>query len=307
MHRPSRWILFRGSLAFLVAASGSLLIGADPSPPAPPPPSPVTLAYRFRPDEAVVMTVAHRARTETTISGTTQSTDTATDSRKRWRVVSVDAEGKATIEHSVDRVTMTSRTSDRGEVRWSSDGEEPPPPGYEMVRGSLGVPLSRVVIDRAGRVISRIDLQPTPPSASGDLMVVPLPDGEVEIGAEWSVPQEVVVEVPGGPRRAVRTRLRYRLESVRDDVAVISIDTTVLTPIDDPRLESRLLERIWNGEIEFDIPSGRVIRRSTGIDRRVVGFSGQESSVRYRSTLEERLVPEAAPEPVPGSAAPAAK
>jgi hypothetical protein len=236
------------------------------------------------------MTVSHRARTETTISGTTQTTETSTDSRKRWRVVSVDADGRSTIEHSVDQVTMTSRTSDRGEVRWNSDGDDPPPPGYEAVRGSLGVPLSRVVIDPAGRVISRVDLQPTPPSASGDLMVVPLPDGEVEVGTEWSVPQEVVVEVPGGPRRSVRTRLRYRLQSVRDDVAVIAIDTTVLTPIEDPRLESRLLERIWNGEIEFDIPSGRVIRRSTGIDRRVVGFSGQESSVRYRSSLEERLV-----------------
>ena len=292
---PTRRVLIRGLLAFFVAVSGSILKGADA------PASPVTLEYRFRPDEAIVMTVAHRARTETTISGTTQSTDTATDSRKRWRVVSVDAEGRATIEHSVDHVTMTSRTSDRGEVRWSSDGGDPPPPGYESVRESLGVPLSRVVIDRAGRVISRIDLQPTPPSASGDLMVVPLPDGEVEIGAEWSVPQEVVVEVPGGPRRAVRTRLRYRLESVRDNVALISIDTTVLTPIDDPRLESRLLERIWNGDIEFDIPSGRVIRRSTGIDRRVVGFSGQESSVRYRSTLEERLDSEAALEDVPST------
>lgn len=287
MHRPTRRDLLGRWVPFLVAASrGGAAAAADA------PASPVSLEYRFHPDESVVMTVAHRAHTETTISGTTQTTDTATDSRKRWRVVSVDDEGKATIEHSVDHVTMTSRSSDRGEVRWSSDAEDPPPPGYETVRESLGVPLSRVVIDRAGRVISRIDLQPTPPSASGDLMVVPLPDGEVEIGAEWSVPQEVVVEVPGGPRRAVRTRLRYRLESVRDDVASLSVDTTVLTPIDDPRLESRLLERIWNGDIEFDIPTGRVIRRSTGIDRRVVGFSGQESSVRYRSTLEERLVPE---------------
>lgn len=278
-----------------LAAVGLILgavMAADAGFSADQPAGPVSLTYRFRPDEKVVMTVSHRARTETTISGTTQTTETSTDSRKRWRVVSVDAEGRATIEHSVDQVTMTSRTSDRGEVRWSSDGDDPPPPGYEAVRGSLGVPLSRVVIDPAGRVISRVDLQPTPPSASGDLMVVPLPDGEIEVGHEWSVPQEVVVEVPGGPRRSVRTRLRYRLESVRDDVAVIGIDTTVLTPIEDPRLESRLLERIWNGEIEFDIPSGRVIRRSTGIDRRVVGFSGQESSVRYRSSLEERLEPD---------------
>jgi len=293
MNFPTRRDLIGGFLPLLVVAGGSMAEGVDVASP------PVTLEYRFLPDETVAMTVSHRARTETTISGTTQSTDTATDSRKRWRIVSVDDEGRATIEHSVDHVAMTSRISDRGEVRWNSDDGDPPPPGYETVRGSLGVPLSRVVIDRAGRVISRIDLQPTPPSASGDLMVVPLPDGEVEIGAEWSVPQEVVVEVPGGPRRAVRARLRYRLESVRDNVALISIDTTVLTPIDDPRLESRLLERIWNGDIEFDIPSGRVIRRSTGIDRRVVGFSGQESSVRYRSTLEERLISEVAPEDVP--------
>lgn len=284
----------RGCLLLVAAVGGAGMATAVDAPA-----GPVMLAYRFHPGEKVVMTVTHRARTETTISGTTQSTETATDSRKRWRVVAVDADGRATIEHSVDQVTMTSRTSDRGEVRWSSDGDDPPPPGYEGVRGSLGVPLSRVVIDPAGRVISRVDLQPTPPSASGDLMVVPLPDGEVEVGAEWSVPQEVVVEVPGGPRRSVRTRLRYRLESVRDDVAVIAIDTTVLTPIEDPRLESRLLERIWDGEIEFDIPSGRVIRRSTGIDRRVVGFSGQESSVRYRSSLEERIVPDE-PVPTPG-------
>lgn len=251
---------------------------------------PVRLAYRFRAGEEVVMQVAHRAHSDTTINGVTQSTETATESKKRWRVVEVTPDGKATIEHSVDDVTMSSRTSDQGEVRWSSGGEAPPPPGYEGVPESLGRPLSRVVIDGAGRVLSRTQLFPSPESATGDLMVVPLPDDPIEPGAEWTVPQELVVEVPGGPRRAVRTRLRYRLEEVRDDLATISVDTTVLTPVDDPRLEARLIERIWDGTIEFDVATGRVVSRSTGIDRRVVGFSGERSSVRYRSTLEERLV-----------------
>lgn len=253
--------------------------------------APVRLEYRFREGERVAMAVSHRARTETTISGTTQSTDTATDSTKRWRVVAVDERGQATLEHSVDDVTMTSRATDRGEVRWNSHGDAPPPPGYEGVRASLGRPLSRVVIDRAGRVLSRTDILPTPESATGDLMVVPLPDDPVSPGDEWTVPQEVVVEVPGGPRKAVRTRLRYRLEGVRDEIATIRVDTTVLTPIDDPRVEARLLERIWEGSIEFDVASGRVTSRSTGMDRRVVGFSGGESSLRYRASLEERVLP----------------
>jgi hypothetical protein len=252
-------------------------------------PDTVTLAYRFRKGDRIDMDVAHRALTETTMNGTTQTVETMTDSTKTWQVVAVDDAGRATLEHSVDDVTMTSRTSDRGEVRWSSAGDADPPPGYEAVRPSLGVPLSRMVIDRAGRVVERIELRPCPPSSTGDLAVVPLPDGPVAPGVEWTIPQEVVVEVPSGPRKVVRTRLRYRLEDVTDGIATIRVDTTVLTPIDDPRLESRLLERIWDGEIRFDIEAGRVISRRTGIDRRVVGFGGPQSSLRYKSSLEETV------------------
>jgi hypothetical protein len=253
-------------------------------------PAAVRLAYRFRAGDRIDMTVAHRAVTETTMNGTTQTVETMTDSTKTWRVIGIDADGRATLEHSVDDVTMTSRTSDRGEIRWESGSTAEPPPGYEGVRQSLGVPLVRMVVGPDGRIHDRRELRPCPPSASGDLVVVPLPDGPVSLGAEWTVPQEVVVEVPGGPRKAVRTRLRYRLVDVTDGRATIRVDTTVLTPVDDPRLEARLLERIWDGEIRFDIEAGRVESRRTGIDRRVVGFGGPQSSVRYKASLEERVV-----------------
>ena len=250
---------------------------------------PVRLRYRFQVGDRIDMDVAHRALTETTMNGATQTVETMTDSRKTWRVVAVDAAGRATLEHSVDDVVMTSRTSDKGEVRWASAGTDDPPPGYEGVRQSLGVTLSRLVIDPTGRVLDRRELRPCPPSATGDLVVVPLPDEPVTAGAEWTIPQEVVVEAPGAGRKAVRTRLRYRLEDVHDGLATIRVDTTVLTPVDDPRLEARLLERIWDGTIKFDVEAGRVVSRKTGIDRRVVGFGGPQSSVRYKSSLEERI------------------
>jgi hypothetical protein len=286
MMRQSR----RRTLALLLMVPlGGGVTGRAADPPAAEPPR-VTLEYHFQPGEKIDMDVSHRALTETTVGATSQSTETATDSRKTWTVVAVAPDGHATLEHSVDDVTMTSRTSDRGQIRWSSGSDDPAPPGYEQVKASLGVALSRLVVDRSGRIIERRDLRPCPPSSTGDLVVVPLPEGSVAEGAEWTVPQEVVVEVPGGARKAVRTRLRYQLTAIRDGVATIRVDTTVLTPIDDPRLESRLLERIWNGTVDFDIDRGRVLRRATGIDRRVVGFEGPESSVRYKSSLEERLV-----------------
>jgi len=251
-------------------------------------PDTVLLRYRFAKGESVPTRVEHRALTETTMNGLTQTVETMTDSTKTWTVVDVDEAGNATLEHSVDDVTMTSRTSDRGEVRWASGSGVEPPPGYELVPHSLRVPLVRLTISADGRVLDRRELRPCPPAATGDLVVVPLPERAVAVGAEWTVPQDVVVEVPNGPRKAVRTRLRYRLEDVHDGVATIAVDTTVLTPVDDPRLEARLLERIWDGRIAFDIAAGRVVGRRTSIDRRVVGFGGPQSSVRYKASLEER-------------------
>jgi len=250
---------------------------------------PVLLRYRFVPGEQVVMRVAHRALTETTMNGITQTVETMTDSTKRWRVAGVDAAGRATLEQAVDDVTMLSRSNDRGEIRWSSTAGGEPPPGYETVPASLGVPLVRMVVATDGSVVERLELRPCPAAASGDLVIVPLPAEPVAVGHEWTIPQEVVVEVPNGPRKAVRTRLRYRLEAVRDGVATIHVDTTVLTPVDDPRLQARLLERIWDGTLQFDIAAGRLISRRTGIDRRVVGFGGPQSSVRYKASLEESL------------------
>ena len=251
---------------------------------------PVELRYRLRAGDSLPMRVAHRALTETTMNGTTQSVETMTDSTKTWKVVAVDAAGRATIEQTVDDVVMTSRMTDRGEIRWDASGAAAPPPGYEGVRASLGKPIVRMVVAADGRVLERRELLPCPPSATGDLAVVPLPDGPVPVGHEWTVPQEVVVEA-GGLRKAVRTRIRYRLEGVADGIATIAADTTVLTPVDEPQLEARLLERIWNGRIRFDVAAGRVIGRTTSIDRRVVGFGGPQSSLRYKASLEETAAP----------------
>ena len=250
---------------------------------------PWTLRYQFEDGETLYMQVRHRAVSDTTIAGTTQSVETATDSTKVWRV-STAPEGGVVLEHSVDDVRMHSRTSDRGSVSWDSRAPQPPPPGYEHVPASLGVPLSRIPIDPSGHVLGRHNLRPIPESNSGDLVIVPLPSEPATIGTEWEVPDEIVVEVPGGPRKRVRTRLRYRLEEVDDGVATIRVDTTVLTPVDDPQLQARLLERIWDGKILFDIERGRVLRRVTEMDRRVIGFSGPQSSLRYRAEMEERLL-----------------
>ena len=45
----------------------------------------VLLAYRHRAGDRLDMAVTHRALTETTVEGTTQTVETLTDSTKTWR------------------------------------------------------------------------------------------------------------------------------------------------------------------------------------------------------------------------------
>ena len=250
------------------------------------------LRYKFRSGETISADVSHRAITETTINGTTQHVETATDSIKSWKITDVDQDGSATLEHLVDHVKMMTRTSGMETVRWDSDSPETPPEGYGGVRLGLGKPLSELTIDSCGRIIKRKNFFPSPPSNTGDLMVVPLPDAPVTVGTVWTVPDTVVVDLPGGNRKSVRTRLRYHVSKLDGDFAIIEVDTTVLTPIHDPQTESRLLERIWSGQITFDIVRGCVLKRSVSVDRRVVGFHGPASSIRYKASRKEQLVSE---------------
>jgi hypothetical protein len=250
------------------------------------------LRYKFRQGETISVRVSHRALTETTINGTTQHVETATDSTKSWKITHVDKDGNATLEHLIDHVKMMSRTSEMETVRWDSDGSKAPPDGYGGVQLSLGKPLSELTIDSCGRVINRKDFFPSPPSNTGDLMVVPLPDEPVAIGTTWTVPDTIVVNIPGSTGKSVRTRLRYQVTKLKKDRATIKVDTTVLTPVHDPQTESRLLERIWSGEIIFSIDHGRIISRSVNVDRRVIGFHGPASSIRYKASREEELAPD---------------
>ena len=250
------------------------------------------LRYKFNPGETISTDVSHRAITETTINGTTQHVETATDSIKSWKIIDVDKDGSATLEHLVDHVKMMTRTSGIETVRWDSDSPETPPEGYGGVQVGLGKPLSELTIDSCGRIIKRKNFFPSPPSNTGDLMVVPLPDTPVTVGTIWTVPDTVVVELPGGKRKSVRTRLRYQVSKLDEDFAIIKVDTTVLTPIHDSQTESRLLERIWSGQITFDIVRGCVLKRSVSVDRRVVGFHGPASSIRYKASRKEQLVSE---------------
>ncbi len=247
------------------------------------------LRYKFAPGEVVMTEVVHRANVRTTIQGTTQTAETRSCSTKLWKIESVDDHGAATFTHLVDNIEMWQKATGRQEIRYNSQTDETPPPGYEEVANSVGVPLSVVTMDPRGAILNREIAHKGAMNVSTQI-TMPLPSEPIAIGESWSTPIEVDVTLQDGSHKKVQTRQKFTLESVTDGVAHIAVDSQVLTPISDPSIEAQLVQRMSSGWVKFSLDAGRVVAQELELDKHIVGFNGPASSMHYVTRFTETLL-----------------
>jgi len=247
------------------------------------------LEYKFHAGEEIRWKVLHLGTTETTIQGNTQQSKVRSASTKVWKVQDVDTDGNMTFVHSVSRVKMWQKVSGRPELNYDSESDATPPPEYMHVAKTVGVPISTVTISSSGKVVKR-----DKPSSQGSFglgdIVMPLPSEPIRIGHRWTIPREIKVRRPDGRVKRIKTRVVYELKSVKTGIARISLNTEVLTPVNDPRIESQLMQQITKGEVKFDLDSGRIESRQIDWDETVLGFNGNDSLMKYLARFTEQLI-----------------
>lgn len=251
----------------------------------------VTLAYKFKAGEVFRTKVTHLATVDTKVNGVQQVVKTRTISGKAWKIENVDAQGNTTFVHMVEWVDLWNSVSDRPEVAYDSRKDTSTPPGYEHVAQSIGQPLASITINPAGQVVNRKDARPQFNPGISDL-TVPLPNKAVKVGDKWHVTEEVKLQDEQKRIKVVQVRHQYTLDDVQTGVATIRVTTQVLTPINDPKFEAQLVQRMQKGIIKFDIDAGRVISRQMDLDETVLGFSGPESSMQYVARFQEEQLAE---------------
>jgi hypothetical protein len=257
-----------------------------------------TLRYKFHPGETLRWQVEHKSKVRATVSGSTQDTETLSTSVKAWRFADVQPDGSATFEHRVEWVDMRQTLTGRKEVRYDSRTDAKPPAGFEDAAKSVGVPLAIIKIDANGKVLGR--QEKTPRAAKGSTksapqnegwITIPLPDGPVPVGHKWTLPQDIDVPLPSGTVKKVKAMQQFELQGVKTGVATIRVATEILTPITDPGVESQLVQREISGVVRFDIDEGRILSQQMDIDKHVIGFRGDASSIHYVNRFSERLLP----------------
>jgi hypothetical protein len=247
------------------------------------------LAYRFASGEIVRTKVVHLATVETKIKGVAQTTKSRSVSTRAWRIREVDRQGNITFDNVVERLEMWNSVEGRQEVHYDSATDKTPPPEFAHVATSVGKVLATIKIDPQGRILARTNNQPQFNPGIGDL-TVPFPPADkqpIKAGVSWSIADELKLPLEDGTIKKIQTQQQYRLEKVEAGVATIAVETQVLTPINDPKLQSQLVQRLQRGTIKFDIDAGRLLHKQLDIDQEVFGFSGADSHMQYLARFTE--------------------
>ena len=248
------------------------------------------LKYKFTPGEVMRTKVVHVATTETKIQGVTEKASSRSVSIRAWNIKSVDEAGNITFTNTIEAVDMWQKVGTRQEIRYDSRSSEKAPAEYEHVAGTIGKPMATITIDPYGREVDpkRKQLQ----MSIADL-AVPLPGQAVKIGQQWHMPEEIKCRLADGTVKVIKARQKYTLQQVTTGVATIGVETEILTPVNDPKIQSQLVQKMQHGTIKFDVDAGRLISKQIDLNETVIGFNGNESLMQYLARMTEEQVSEA--------------
>ncbi len=248
------------------------------------------LRYQLAAEESIRYLVTHVAKTKTRIRGAEEVSHVHTVSEKLWEVKDVTAEGAMTFVHSVQSVEMMQQAGDAEEVRWDSRSGDAPPLIFETVAEQLNTPLSTVTINPRGQETNRQKHAGTEANLGMGGLTLSLPEEPIAVGYSWSVPREIKARAESGEVKLVKARDTYKLEKVQTGVATLTIRSEVLTPMEEASVKAQIVQQLSNGNIRFDIDSGRVISKQLDWDETVVGFQGHNSLMEYRARVTEQLI-----------------
>ncbi|MEZ6135153.1 MAG: hypothetical protein R3C53_09610 [Pirellulaceae bacterium] len=250
------------------------------------------IRYKLQPGQTLVSKVSHFAETKTRMAEHDEASSSRTISTKVWEVQSVDADGNMTFEYRIDAVNLAQSVGDGEELKYNSQTDAEAPDVFRSVAETISKPLATVTINPQGQVIARDKESLAPVMGIGEL-TLPLPADPVAIGGQWNVPRELRVKLESGSFKTIKVRELYTLEKVSAGVATIRVETQPLTPVNDPAVESQLIQQLSKGTIKFDLDNGRLISKELAWSDEVVGFRGPDTSLRYDAEWTEELQVEA--------------
>jgi hypothetical protein len=256
-----------------------------------------TTAWRFRWQAGQVLTYRVEQQTQAVevLNGTRAETKTRTNLLKRWHVLSVDAAGVATVQHSLAALRIETTTPSGETLLFdSASADKSSPPLREQLAKYVGVPLSTLRVDSWGRVVEVKESKFGPASRfEAELpFVVLLPGAPPTLGQSWKRAYNITLEPPAGTGEKYACVQRYTCKRLDSTAAVLGIATEPKALPEALADQVPLLRMQPEGEIIFDLEAGRMQSVHLRVQKELKEHQGAGSSYRFESTYSERYVGE---------------
>lgn len=248
--------------------------------------------FRWQKGQALTYQVAQATTAVETAGGSKTETTTKLRHVKVWQVLDVDAAGTGTLQMSLKSLRFE-MTTPRGDIAFdSSDPSKSDPQIREQMLRYVGLPLAVLRVDPYGRVVEVKESRHGPASryeAEPPFALV-LPAGSPQPGQSWERAYQITLEPPQGTGEKFAAAQRYVCKAVQGTTATVTLATTLKQPPEAAADQLPLLQLLPEGELEFDVPAGRLRGATLKIEKDLTGHQGEGSSYRFRSTYTERLL-----------------
>ena len=269
------------------------LAGASAVTPALPAQTPSKM-FRWETGQLLTYRVEHTTSAAETVSGTKNETKTKLNLTKRWYVAAVDPAGVATIQLSLAALRLETTTPSGGILFFdSSDPEKSDPQMSGQLKKYVGDVLATLRVDGQGKVIEVKESKHGPASRfeSEPPFVLVFPDAALTEGMNWSRSYKITIEPPQGTGEKYDAVQECTCKSVAQGSATFALTTTLKTQPESVLDRVPLLQLQPEGEVTFDVQSGRLQSAILRVDKELTGHQGEGSSYHFVSTYKEEIQP----------------
>ena len=254
------------------------------------------LAYKFQKGGVVRYETLNNAKFVSQFKGTEEVATNKTQTRKIYRVLSVNGDGSAELELIIEWVRMKVDFGGGG-LPIEFDSKDPAAKSqakFADVLKNVGKPQARLQCAPNGKVnsireLSLVQLKDVAGSKDFDFLTV-FPDEPIAVGNSWIENSEIKVTVEDNLKESIKLQRKYTLVSVEGDIATVAFKTSVLTPVKNPTISIQLIQRETSGKLKFDMAKGAMVTRNVDSDKSVINPAGNNTAMHATSYLLEQMV-----------------
>jgi hypothetical protein len=252
--------------------------------------------WQFRSSPGQVLTYRVEQITSATevIGGNKTTTMTKLNLVKRWRNLGTE-EGKPGTKLELSLTSLRIQTTKAtGETLLfdSVDKEHSTPEMREQLGKFIGQPLAVVRVNGAGQVIEVIDCKYGPATRfeSEPPFAAVLPSAVPQPGQAWQRPYHITLAPPQGAGEKFDAVQKYVCKEIKDGKATIGLTTQVKNLPESLLDQVPLLQAQPEGEVVYDIETGRLQTANLKIDKELKEHQGKGSSYHFESLYTEQLL-----------------